>query len=239
MAPKPFFTGFDRRRYRHGDRVLIHPDSARAVRLAPGTVGTVVGSSLTPADRVHVELADGRRIAGYEVSFRKMTAGEGAERIHAARRVKANPAHQAYTVGGGRRRYATLEEAKAAANHVFQRTGAIVSIEAAPAAKPARAAKRSSGPAAAETDDTGGVLLRTKPGALVTQEPPIWSDGSPVVGWPHGTARVQSVAKTAGVWWVEVVTPGGGWGRWQAAEIYPADKPAAALALARKRQKRK
>ncbi len=104
--------GFDGKRYAVGDRVVLHPDSAAYIGLAEGTTGVVVGTRSTPADRVHVKLDDdGRTVASYEVSFAKVAKAPK------------------YTVGGGRKRYDTLEAAQEAANRVYRKTGAIVSIE--------------------------------------------------------------------------------------------------------------
>ena len=67
---KPWFTGWDGREYTVGDRVELHPSTdfwARGARY-----GEVVGSSLTEADRVHVELdkLPGRKFGGPEELFR-------------------------------------------------------------------------------------------------------------------------------------------------------------------------
>lgn len=64
--------GFDGKRYSLGDRVEIHPSTDLWMRGA--RFGTVVGTSLTSKDRVHVELdkVPGRKFAGTEDTFRKV-----------------------------------------------------------------------------------------------------------------------------------------------------------------------
>lgn len=51
---KTTVTGFDGNGYSIGDRVQLHPGTDMWMRGAK--FGTVVGFSLTPNDRVHVEL---------------------------------------------------------------------------------------------------------------------------------------------------------------------------------------
>ena len=63
-------TGFDGNGYTIGDRVEIHPGTDLWMRGA--RFGTVVGMSLTPKDRVHVELdrIPGRKFSGSADTFR-------------------------------------------------------------------------------------------------------------------------------------------------------------------------
>ena len=51
---KRVFTGYDGSTYSTGDRVELHPGCDYWIRGA--RYATVVGSSLTPEDRVHVDL---------------------------------------------------------------------------------------------------------------------------------------------------------------------------------------
>lgn len=65
------FKGYDGSEYAVGDRVEIHPGTDLWMRGA--RYGTVIGSSLTPLDRVKVELDKfpGRNFSGAEDTFRK------------------------------------------------------------------------------------------------------------------------------------------------------------------------
>ena len=64
-------TGYDGNGYDIGDRVEIHPGTDLWMRGA--RFGTVVGSSLTPADRVHVKLDKlSHKVCGHEDTFRKV-----------------------------------------------------------------------------------------------------------------------------------------------------------------------
>ena len=62
--------GYDGNGYNVGDRVEIHP--ATDVWMRGARYGTVVSRSLTPTDRVHVELdaMPGRKFSGTEDTFR-------------------------------------------------------------------------------------------------------------------------------------------------------------------------
>lgn len=66
------FTGYDGQSYSIGDRVEIHPGTDLWMRGA--RYGVVVGSSLTPKDRVRVEMdrVPGRTFAGSEDTFRRV-----------------------------------------------------------------------------------------------------------------------------------------------------------------------
>ena len=63
-------VGYDGTRYDTGDRVEIHPGTDLWMQGA--RYGTVVGSSLTPDDRVHVEMdaLPSRKFSGSEDTFR-------------------------------------------------------------------------------------------------------------------------------------------------------------------------
>ena len=63
-------TGYDGNGYNVGDRVELHPGTDLWMRGA--RYGTVIGSSLTPVDRVRVELdaMPGRKFNGSEDTFR-------------------------------------------------------------------------------------------------------------------------------------------------------------------------
>lgn len=71
------FTGYDGHNYSVGDRVELHPACDLWMRGA--RFGTVVGSSLTSADRVRVKLdriAGERIVAGSEDTFRFIGKGQ-------------------------------------------------------------------------------------------------------------------------------------------------------------------
>jgi len=63
-------TGYDGTEYNVGDRVELHPGTDLWMRGA--RYGTVVGMSLTPNDRVKVEVdkLPGRKFSGSEDTFR-------------------------------------------------------------------------------------------------------------------------------------------------------------------------
>ena len=65
-------TGYDGNGYEIGDRVELHPGTDLWMRGA--RYGTVVGASLTPDDRVHVEMdkLPGRKFSGSEDTFRRI-----------------------------------------------------------------------------------------------------------------------------------------------------------------------
>jgi len=66
------FTGYDGNGYNTGDRVELHPGTDLWMRGA--RYGTVIGSSITPNDRVKVELDafPGRKFSGSEDTFRRI-----------------------------------------------------------------------------------------------------------------------------------------------------------------------
>ena len=62
--------GYDTNGYTIGDRVEIHPGTdlwMRGVRY-----GTVVGLSITPNDRVHVQMDKAGKVSGSENTFRSL-----------------------------------------------------------------------------------------------------------------------------------------------------------------------
>ena len=65
-------TGYDGNEYEIGDRVEIHPATDLWMRGA--RYGEVVGASLTPTDRVKVQMdkIPGRTFSGSEDTFRKV-----------------------------------------------------------------------------------------------------------------------------------------------------------------------
>jgi hypothetical protein len=65
-------TGYDGKDYKVGDRVELHPGTDLWMQGA--RYGTVKRTSLTPKDRVHVELdkIPGRIFAGSEDTFRRI-----------------------------------------------------------------------------------------------------------------------------------------------------------------------
>lgn len=69
---KPTFYGYDGNGYTIGDRVELHPSTDLWMRGA--RFGTVIGSSLTPNDRVKVELdkLPARKFSGSEDTFRRI-----------------------------------------------------------------------------------------------------------------------------------------------------------------------
>lgn len=69
---KPTFTGYDGKPYAIGDRVELHPGTDLWMRGA--RYGEVIGSSLTPNDRVHVRLDKLPKLkcAGSEETFRRV-----------------------------------------------------------------------------------------------------------------------------------------------------------------------
>lgn len=64
--------GYDGKEYSIGDRVELHPGTDLWMRGA--RFGTVVGASLTPKDRVRVELdkLPNRKFSGSEETFKKI-----------------------------------------------------------------------------------------------------------------------------------------------------------------------
>lgn len=66
------FYGYDGNGYEIGDRVEIHPGTDLWMRGA--RYGEVVGSSLTPNDRVHVKLdkLPGRKFSGSQDTFKRV-----------------------------------------------------------------------------------------------------------------------------------------------------------------------
>jgi hypothetical protein len=64
--------GYDGKGYEIGDRVELHPGTDLWMRGA--RYGTVVGASLTPADRVHVTLdkLPKRKFSGSQDTFRRI-----------------------------------------------------------------------------------------------------------------------------------------------------------------------
>ena len=63
--------GYDGLAYGVGDRVELHPATDLWMRGA--RYGVVVQLSLTPKDRVHVQLDAGRKIAGTADTFRRVS----------------------------------------------------------------------------------------------------------------------------------------------------------------------
>lgn len=65
-------TGYDGTEYETSDRVELHPGTDLWMRGA--RYGTVVGMSLTPNDRIKVELdkMPGRKFSGSEDTFRRI-----------------------------------------------------------------------------------------------------------------------------------------------------------------------
>ena len=78
------FTGFDGNGYTIGDRIEIHPGTDLWMRGA--RFGVVIGSSLTPNDRVHVILdkLPKRKFSGSEDTFQRIDQYHLAKSLDAA-----------------------------------------------------------------------------------------------------------------------------------------------------------
>ena len=66
----PQFYGFDGNGYSIGDRVEIHPGTDLWMRGA--RFGTVIGASLTPNDRVRVQMDHAGKVSGTDDSFQRV-----------------------------------------------------------------------------------------------------------------------------------------------------------------------
>lgn len=90
-------TGYDGRDYTVGDRVEIHPGTDMWMRGA--RYGTVVGMSITPNDRVKVELdkLPGRKYSGSGDTFKLIESKTGGNpRSVKLKRMRNNPKRPRY-----------------------------------------------------------------------------------------------------------------------------------------------